>query len=133
MQLHQLLTQQHAKQARDAENHARTAAAFAVLRTRGAGGVQFPDVVDFGCTYVERPFVQYGAVVDQDALELSLPGSQMQFPSLSGYVTEWEMDGNLYTGAYVAVNVFMQFGGPAVLDVEHHFRFEGVALKRVGR
>ena len=63
--------------------------------------------------------------------------SSPPLPMTSGYVVDWQMDGErLYTGCWVAVGVtFPLYYGVSTelaVNVEHHFKFEGIALKRVG-
>lgn len=132
------LEQRRLELARNDENRARQAAAFAKLSTTGQGTVQFEDAIDFGCTFIEEPFIQYGSYVDLDDLRNTLnldDNDDVAIPVVSGSVVEWDMSDDFYTGAWVAVTVTFpsQYAIDPTLDVavDHHFKFEAIAMKSV--
>ena len=124
---------------RHRENSARLAQAFAKFQSTGQGSTEFVDVVDFGLTFIEEPFVSYGAQLDLDALSELMsvdPSVTPQMPLSTGYVTGWEQnDRGFYTGAWVAVTVhFASASGVAStvnVHMQHHFTFTAIALKDV--
>ena len=127
--------------ARHHENRARLAHAYARFATEGVGSAQFEDVVDFGLTFIEKPFVAVGAEVDLDALAEALgldeEDEAIPMPHVSSYVVEWDRDERgFYVGAWCAGVVTFPTGSatvPAdfVLEVTHNFTFSGVALKDI--
>ena len=122
------------------ENSARLASAYSAYKSTGQGSVQFARRTDFELTFIERPFVAYGAVIDLDDLAdlLNLdPGDDIPIPLVSGFVTEWDVDERgFYIGAWVACRVQFPTGTPAVppdtaVKVEHHFTFQAIAMKDI--
>lgn len=131
-------TQAKMERSRNAENKGRRAGVYAKYSTTGQGVVEFAARVDFGLTYVEEPFMAYGAKVDmddvRDALGLDDDQSPSALPISSGLVTDWDLDERgHYTGAWVAVTVYYPPSLPASapIDMEHFFSFEAVALKNI--
>lgn len=123
-----------------AENAARLAEAFHKFNTTGQGSVEYGDRVNFGLTFIEEPYLSYGAQIDLDALDELLenePGSSMPpLPITTGYVTEWDQDDRgFYVGAWVAVRVWFPYESNVTIDTEidlqHHFTFKAVAIKDV--
>ena len=121
------------------ENSARLASAYAQYKSTGQGSIEFGKRVDFGLTFVERPFVAYGAVCDLDELGelLNLPSSESpSIPLCTGMVTEWDRDDRgFYVGAWVGCRVFFMPTDRVPLDaqvvVRHHFSFQAIAIKDV--
>lgn len=141
-----------------AENKGRPAMTKVVFTTTGVGSVQFEDCADFDCTYIEEPVFSHGAVIDFDGWEQLLEdenyqaqdgegGSPTPLPTVSGFVTQWEQDDNgFYVGAWCAARVMFTYDHPDPVtgldpfeqiisqhlqmpEIQHHFRFEGVAIK----
>lgn len=123
---------------RHRENSARLAQVFQRFETTGQGSVEFEERVDFGLTFIEEPYMNYGAQVDIEALQDLLglaPEVQPSLPLSSGMVTAWDQDDrDFYTGAWVAVTVFF----PDILVppdtpvyMSHHFTFTAIAMKDV--
>lgn len=125
--------------ARNDQNRARQAAAFAKLTSTGQGTVEYEDSVDFGCSFIEEPFVQYGSYIDLDELRNTLDiddGDDVPIPVVSGSVVDWDMAGDrYYTGAWVGITVAFPSGlaidAAAAVSVTHYFKFEGIAMKSV--
>lgn len=129
---------QQATATRNAENRARGAAVFGSATSQGQGFIEWPDLIEFGLTFVQPPWVSCGHSLDADSIrhDLDLEDDADLPPLLiSGYVTEWERDEHgFWTGAYVGATVhFDTMAVPADFQVEviHMFRFEGVAMKDV--
>lgn len=130
--------QYEAENYRHRENKGRRAGVFANFTSTGQGVVEFEDVVAFGLTYIQKPWVSYGASIDvdsiRDQLELDENDSIPALPISMGYVTEWDMDtkGN-YVGAWVAVSIFYPSGYSSEIDVpiEHFFSFDAIGLKDI--
>lgn len=137
MKLYDAEARRKAEIARNAENRARQAAAFAKFSTTGQGGYEFADVVQFQLAFVEEPFMSYGCYIDGDKLadDLDLAADAMPpYPVCTGFVTDWDVNSaGFYTGAWVGVRVYfppdlavpVDYG----VDVLHHFRWEGVSIK----
>lgn len=129
---------------RDRENSARLAQAYAEFITTRSGTMQYEDRVDFGTTFVERPYVAYGCRVDTEQVADSFGAENdedVMLPLCTGYVTEWDEDERgFYIGCWLAVRVYYPYedlsGGevelenPAV-EIEHHFTFAGIAMKDI--
>ena len=133
---------------RNRENGARLAQAFAKFESIGQGVVEFAEVVDFGLTFIEEPYITYGSQLDMDDLGelLDIPGGATPpLPLVSGYVTEWDQDERgFYVGAWVAARVYFPSQvavegestmTPVPLDtlvvIDHHFTFTAIAIKDV--
>lgn len=128
--------QQHdADQSRNRENKGRLAQVFSRFRTQGQGAIEFEDSVNFGVTFIERPFVAVGHQVDLDQARdaLNLHGNaDVNLPQASGFVTDWDQDDmGHYTGCWVAVSVAYPIDYPvdAQIEIFHDFTWAGVALK----
>jgi hypothetical protein len=133
------LEQRRAEVERHRENSARGAQAFAVFTATGQGSVEFPDVVDFGLTFVDQPMVSVGVVIDadelRDALELD-EDADLPIPVITGFVTDWDRDDrDYYTGAWCAASVYFP---PAYLiptelepSFDMHFTFTATAIKDI--
>lgn len=124
--------------ARHNENRGRLAHVYARYTTRGQGTVQFDQRINFGLTYVEEPYMQYGSLIDPDAVQdvLNLgPRDDLAFPQCTGYVCEWDKDDHgHYVGAWVGVAVAFPITivADAQIEVSHHFSFEATAVKSFG-
>lgn len=125
---------------RHKENKARLANAYGRYETTGQGTIEIEQRVEFGCTYVEEPFMAYGSYIDVDewADLLDLPVKDTPpLPQVTGFVTAWDLDDrDNYVGAWVAVSVYFPLTDPAVPAdaqpvIKHHFTFSAVALKDV--
>lgn len=124
---------------RHKENSARAAQAFAVFTATGQGSVEFPDVADFGLTFIDQPVVTVGVVVDTDELRdaLSLDDDvEVPFPVVSGFVTGWDQDTRgFYTGAWCAASVYFPptylVATEAVPSFDLHFTFTATAMKDI--
>lgn len=140
MSIYDGLEQRRADIERHQENSARLAQAFARFEARGAGYVEFGDMVDFGLTFIEKPFVTIGSAIDLDALASDLnldeEGDVPPIPLISGVVTEWERDERgFYTGAWVGAAVYFQ--PDVIIDedvrtvIEVHYTFTAIAMKDI--
>lgn len=124
---------------RQRENSARFATAYAEYESTGQGGIEFGKRANFGLTFIEKPVVSYGAVVDLDALSDLLdvdPKDMPPLPIVTGYVTEWDRDDRgFYIGAWCAARVFFDPLDAVAADVnvrcEHDFSFTAVAMKDI--
>jgi hypothetical protein len=123
---------------RHAENAARLAQVFQKFETTGQGSIEFEDRVDFGLTFIEEPYMNYGAQIDVEALGDLLglePEVPPSLPISSGMVTAWDQDDrDFYTGAWVAVTVFFPDAAVPVdtaVYMNHHFTFTAIAMKDV--
>lgn len=133
------LERRRAADARHHENRARLAHAWARFETEGVGSAQFEDEIEFGLTFLDRPYVSTGASVDLDALAETLAldeeDLEIPLPTVSAYVVEWSRDERgFYTGCWCAAVVTLPGatlpeGGQLI--IEHNFTFSGVALKDV--
>jgi len=120
---------------RNRENAARLCHVSSRFRTDGQGTVEFEDRVEFGVTFVERPFIQSGWQIDldqaRDALDVS-SNADVNLPQATGYVTEWDMtERDHYVGCWVAVSVSYSVEYPADAQVRiwHDFTWSAIALK----
>lgn len=126
---------------RHRENRARLAQAYARYSTSGQGSIEFGKRIDFGLTFIEKPYVSYGAEIDIDELEdlLGKASDDNLTPALplcTGFVTEWDIDDrDFYTGCWVAASISF----PANLyipanvnpSIVHHFTFAAIAYKDI--
>lgn len=128
-----------AERARHAENAARLAQAYWKFDSTGQGAIEFGDRVDFGLTFIEEPFVSFGAQLDLDALGDLLvtdPSETPKMPMVSGFVTAWDQDDRgFYVGAWCAVHVFFPtytaVAADVAVEMSHHFTFTAIAIKDV--
>lgn len=122
---------------RHRENQGRLATVNARCRTVGMGTIEYGEVVDFGLTFVEQPFVSSGCEIDLDAVRDALTLGDDEYPQLpqvTTYVTEWDQDDrNFYVGAYIGVVVEYPAGVDVTTEIEifHHLSFTGVAIKDI--
>jgi hypothetical protein len=125
---------------RHQENSGRIAEAFARFTSTGQGSIEFGDRVEFDVTFVEEPFMSYGAYIDLDKLDDLLgnePGSLTpEMPITSGFVTDWDRDDRgFYVGAWVGVRVWFPYEANTWPDIEvemvHHYTFKAIAIKDV--
>lgn len=127
--------------ARHRENKARLAQVFGKYRTTGQGTIELEERIEFGLTFIEEPFLQYGTYANLDAIADLLdlePGVTPPMPLCSGYVTAWDFDDkDLYIGAWVAVTVYFPPIGETTVppelqpEIEHYFTFSGVGMKDI--
>jgi hypothetical protein len=121
------------------ENTARLASAYSNYESTGQGSIEFARRTDFGLTFIERPFVSYGAVIDLDELGDLLDiagGEDTPMPIVTGMVTEFDIDERgFYVGAWVGARVYFPTTDGVPVDAkvvcEHHFTFQAVAIKDV--
>ena len=114
------------------ENSARQAFAWGQFDSTGWGQLAYPDVLNFGLTFIDEPIVSYGFSVEEDEALDRLPLS-------TGGVFKWRRDGRgYYTGAHVYV-VVDQFVQPSetpdysqLPTLIHSFLFTGIAIKDIG-
>jgi hypothetical protein len=126
---------------RHKENAARLAFAYGDFVSTGQGSVENEKRIDFGLTFIEKPYVTYGAELDLEDLDDQL-GKESEdngmpaLPVTQGYVTEWDRDDrDFYIGCWVAARVYFP-PIPAVdtdvmVRVTHHFSFSAIAMKDV--
>lgn len=125
--------------ARDVENSARLAHAYATFYSQGQGTIQHPKRVKFGVTFIEKPYVGYANVVDVNELadELGVEDTDdVPLPICTGYVIEWDQDDrDFYTGCWIAARVHFADADAvpedATPEIEHHFTFQAIAMKDV--
>lgn len=102
------------------QNTSRLAQSYNTVATNGNGMLRLATVVAFNCTFVEKPMVSYGFVLDTDLTEDDYPAS-------SGGVFKWQLDRRgFYLGAYVYVVVTCLADYPGIT---HNFTFTGIAMK----
>lgn len=123
---------------RHQENSARLAQSFALFETTGQGAIEFPKRVNFDLTFVERPYLTYASEIDLEALGDLLElgeGPTPPLPSVSGFVTEWDVDARgFYTGCWCAAGVYFHditVPVDAAVHMMHHFTFTGMAMKDI--
>lgn len=142
---------------RHKENSARLAMANTKYSTTGQGSIQFRKRFDFGLTFIEEPWMNYGAYIDVDELADRLNidsgiNDPCPLPLSTGFVTEWDRDErDFYIGAWMGVRVwFPESVSPAAeiqitvagamdiaipigiqADMHHYFTFSGIAIKDV--
>lgn len=129
---------------RDKENQARFAAASAHIASVGVGSYEIPDPITFGTTFVSMPLVSHSGVLDRESLVNAMLEAHLMkdtnkavpLPHISGYVVDWDYDGQgNYIGCWVAVAVsfpgYLEVPNAMTVNVDHHFRFEGVGLKQL--
>lgn len=134
------LEQQRAELARHSENSGRLAETFARFTSTGQGSIEFGERVDFDVTFVEEPFMSYGAYLDLEALD-DLMGNEPssvppEIPLCTGVVTDWDRDDRgFYVGAWVGVRIWYPYEATVWNELEfemvHHFSFKAVAIKDV--
>lgn len=136
------LSQRLADTARHAENRGRLAHAHARFRTAGQGTHEFGDCVEFGMTFVERPFISTGWQIDVDQARDAMgigDNDDIFLPQVTAYVTEWDMTSrDHYIGCWVAVSVTYPTNGEelyypvdAQVQIHHDLTFTGTALKDI--
>lgn len=127
--------------ARHRENAARLAFAYGDFTTTGQGSIELKRRIDFGLTFIEKPYVAYGAELDLEALDDVL-GKESEdngvpaLPVTQGYVTEWDQDDrNFYIGCWVAARVYFPplppVSATVPVVVNHHFSFSAIAMKDI--
>lgn len=125
---------------RHRENGARLAQEFHKFESNGQGFIEFADAAVFDITFIEEPFVTYGAQMDLDALAdlllLEPNEAPSAIPMTTGIVTEWDQDNRgFYVGAWVGARVYFPSGDLIATDldvlVNHHFTFTGIGIKDV--
>lgn len=114
------------------ENRARQAFSWGRYESVGWGEWSYPDVLEFGVTFVREPIVTYGySVEDSESLD--------RLPMSTGGVFRWRQnDKGYYTGAHVFV-VVDQFVQPSdnpdyasqLPLVVHSFMFTETAIKDI--
>lgn len=136
---HSPLNKRLADQQRHHENRARLAHAYSRFTTEGVGTVEFEDCIDFGLTFVERPFIAVGHQIDMEHVrDLFDAGSDedVYLPQVTGYVIDWDMtDRDHYVGCWVAVSVSVPIetvdGSYPMVKIHHDFTWSGIALKDI--
>ena len=137
-----LIIEREAELARHRENKGRQAGVFASYETTGYGAVEFEDPVEFGLTFIQRPWMSFGCEIEpdhiRDLLELADGDELPCMPQVTGYVTAWDLDdARNYVGAWVAVTVTWPTDTvPAIpidaqIDVTHFFTFSAIGLKTI--
>lgn len=125
---------------RHQENSGRLAEAFARFESVGLGSMEFGERVDFGLTFIEEPFMSYGAAIDLDALDEMLGNEASSItpaiPIATGVVTDWDRDDRgFYVGAWVGVRIWYPYEDSiweqSEVEMQHHYTFKGVAIKDV--
>jgi hypothetical protein len=117
---------------RNAENKARLAHAYARFKTVGNGTFEFDQRIDFGLTFVERPFIACGWQIEEQGDD-----EGEGYPLATAYVTDWDTtDRDHYVGCWVAVTVGWPYTGATVTEFPeyklwHDFTFSGIALKDI--
>lgn len=141
MELYEETSQYRAEVERHRENKPRLANAYARFMTTGQGSIEFEKRIDFGLTFIERPYVAYGTQIDLDDLD-DLLGKESEdngvpaLPMCSGLVTEWDQDErDFYVGCWVACRVWFPPDPPVPADIPvevyHDFTFQAIAMKDV--
>ena len=145
------LDRRRERELRDRENSARLAMAYATFSTVGSGSIQNGDRISFETTFIEMPYMSYGAVIDVEQVmdefgydpefvESSGSGNPQEnvpLPLCTGYVTEWDQDERgFYIGCWVAVRVY--YPGEELasvtdpqIEIDHHFSFAANAMKDI--
>lgn len=121
------------------ENAARLAQSYSVFTTTGQGTHQYEERVDFGTTFIEKPVVSYGTVLDVDDIADILEYEDedtVPLPLTAGYVVNWDQDDrDFYVGCWVAVRVYYPYEDgvdfAAMPALEHHFTFAAIAIKDI--
>lgn len=124
---------------RHRENSARPAESYAKFETFGQGFIEFEERVDFGLTFIEEPYVSYGAKMDLDELGelLGLDAAVTPpVPMTTGMVTDWDLDDRgFYVGAWVGVRTYFPPVDAVASDLDvhiyHHFIFTAIAIKDI--
>lgn len=123
---------------RNHENKGRLAFAYSRFTTEGSGTVEFEECIDFGLTFVERPFVSVGHQIDVEAARELFgvdPDGDVLLPQVTGYVTDWDTtDRDHYVGCWVAISVTSSVGGVEaypMVKIQHDFTWSGTAIKDV--
>lgn len=130
------LNQRLAEQGRHRENRGRLGHAYARFTTTGVGTFEFEDRVEFGMTFVERPFIATGYQIDVDAAEeaAGTSASVYRLPLVTSYITEWDLtDRDHYIGCWVATVIYLPDyeGASPQVRLHHDFTWSGIALKDV--
>lgn len=130
------LERRRAEDARNYENRTRTAHASQTFEVEGSGVVEIPKVAAFGLTYIERPFVSVGFIIDLDELALAYDLNDQAVPPvpiITGFVTDWDLnDRGWYVGAWCGVNIYWTTGPPPEpFPFQVDFNFRGIGIKDV--
>jgi hypothetical protein len=134
------INQRIADTARHAENKGRLAFASGRMQSSGQGTFEFEDVISFGLTFVERPFIATGFQIDMDQAReaLGVGDGDLHLPQVTAYVTDWDMtDKEHYVGAWVAVTVthppieLADYRVDAQVKIWHDFTFSAIAIKDI--
>lgn len=134
------LEERRAEVERHQENSGRLAEAFARFETIGQGSIEFGERVDFDLTFIEEPFMSYGAMIDLDALDEMMGNDPSnivpEIPLSTGVVTSWDRDDHgFYVGAWVGVRIWYPYDSSIWPEMEfemsHHFTFKAVAIKDI--
>lgn len=106
------------------ENSARQAKTVVTWTTTGMGAIKVDHYLDLGITFLEEPIVSTGYALDQD--DDLVEGS---YPKAFAGVYDWKLDTRgYYTGVWVFF-VVETTGKPVNYKLNHHFVFQGMALK----
>lgn len=102
------------------QNTSRLAQSYNFVETVGVGQIRLPTVVNFHCTFVQKPVVGYGYTVESDLIE-------GDFPASVGGVYAWQQDARgFYLGCYVFAVVTATSD---TTTIQHDFTFTGIAMK----
>lgn len=127
-----------AERHRHRENRGRLAHAYSRFTTEGIGTIEFEDCIDFGLTFVERPFIAVGHQIDPEHVRDLFgidPDGDVYLPQVTAYVTDWDQtDRGHYVGCWVAVSVSAPMGSETaypMVKIHHDLAWSGVALKDI--
>lgn len=127
------LERRRAEDARNYENRTRLAFADHSFNVSGAGIIEFPESARFELSFLKRPKVAFGVIMDMDELadQLDVDGTP-PMPLITGYVTDWDQnDKGFYTGAWCGVNVYWTTPPPEDFEFEIDFTFSGIGIKDI--
>lgn len=132
------LARREAERDRHRENAGRLAVVQQQYSTVGQGVVEMDERLDFGLTFIEKPWPSTGFFMDPDdvreVLALEPDAAIPVMPQCTLYVTEWDQDEKQnYIGCWVAIAVLFPTGIPvdAQLKISHYITLQAVALKNV--
>lgn len=132
------LARREAERDRHRENAGRLAIVQQQYSTTGQGAVEIDERIDFGLTFIEKPFPASGHQLDPDdvreVLALDPDAVIPAMPQCTLYVTDWDQDEKRnYIGCWIAITVWFPPEIPvgAQLKITHYITLQAVALKNV--